>query len=314
MVIINLLKQRRSGLLAGLLAGLLLCLGSHARALEVTQVTDGIYVHQGQHLGLDNPNRDDIANIGFIVGEECVAVIDSGGSIAIARELYQAISTYTDKPVCYVINTHEHFDHVLGNSVFNNDATRFVGHVNLPDALTANVEFFLDEFKTELGSATNPDLIVKPGLLVENRLEIDLGNRILELRAWPPAHTRTDLSVFDKKTGSLWLSDLLFLERIPVLDGSLKGWLAVMQEISAMEATYVIPGHGTVSNSLQDAMQPQQLYLTTLLNDTRAMLAKGAFMEEVIDEVGASEASKWKLHEQQHKRNVSKAFIELEWE
>ncbi len=314
MAIINILKKSRLPALTGLVTTLSILFSSAAVALELTRVADGIYVHQGQHRGIDEPGRDDIANIGFIVGEKCVAVIDTGGSIAIATQLQQEISALTDKPVCYVINTHVHFDHVLGNAVFKNDNTRFVGHINLPDALTANVDFFLEEFKAELGNAANPELIVKPGLLVEDLLEIDLGNRVLELRAYPPAHTNTDLSIFDKQTGSLWLSDLLFVERIPVLDGSLKGWLEVLEEIASMEVSYVIPGHGPGSDSLADALQPQQQYLTAILDEIRVMLARGAFMEEVIDEVAASEASKWKLHEHQHKRNVSKAFIELEWE
>lgn len=314
MAIIKILKKNLLPRLSGLVATFSMLFSSGAVALELAQVAEGVYVHQGQHRAIDESGRDDIANIGFIIGEQCVAVIDTGGSIEIAKQLQKEITKTTDKPVCYVINTHVHFDHVLGNAVFDNDKTRFVGHINLPDELTANVDFFLEEFKAELGNSAKPELIVKPGLLVEDRLEIDLGNRVLELRAYPPAHTSTDISIFDKQTGSLWLSDLLFVERIPVLDGSLKGWLNVMEEIAAMEVSYVIPGHGPGSDSLADALQPQMQYLTTLVNETRAKLLSGAFMEEVIDEVGASEAGKWKLYEQQHKRNVSKAFIELEWE
>ncbi len=310
MTIITLLKKH---LVIGFAAFQLFAVAT-ANALELDQVADGIYVHIGQHVGIEHANRADIANIGFIVGDDCVAVIDTGGSLAIGTQLRQEISNLTDKPVCYVINTHVHYDHVLGNAAFNDEATQFVGHSKLPDALTANVEFFLQEFKTELGNSDNPELIVKPEVLVDDTLEIDLGNRVLELRAYPTAHTRSDLSIYDKRSGTLWLSDLLFRERIPVLDGSLKGWLAVMEEIAAMEVNCVIPGHGSVSDSLAGAMQAQHEYLTTLLVGTRAMLAEGAFMEEVIDQVGAEEALKWELHEQEHKRNVSKAFVELEWE
>ncbi len=310
MTIITLLKKH---VVIGF-ATLTLFAATAVNALELDQVVEGIYVHQGQHLGIDDDGRDDIANIGFIVGDECVAVIDTGGSVALGKQLKQDITAITSKPICYVINTHAHFDHVLGNAAFDNGTTRYVGHYNLPDVLEANVEFFLQEFKRELNNSDNAELIIKPELLVEDRLEIDLGNRVLELRAYPPAHTRSDLTIFDRRSGTLWLSDLLFVERIPVWDGSLKGWLAVLKEIASMEVSYVIPGHGSVSDSLAAALQPQKDYLTTLLVDTRAMLAEGAFMEEVIDKVGTEEALKWQLHEQEHKRNVSKAFIELEWE
>ena len=88
-----------------------------APAFAVDQVAPGIFVHAGKHLPLDAPGHDDIANIGFIVGARCVAVIDTGGSVRIGRALRAAIRQHTALPVCYVINTHVHVDHVLGNAL-----------------------------------------------------------------------------------------------------------------------------------------------------------------------------------------------------
>ena len=285
-----------------------------AEAFELKQVADGIYVHEGKHIGLDDPGRDDIANIGFIEGDDCIAVIDTGGSMAVGQQLLAQIKQRSSKPVCYVINTHIHFDHVLGNSVFKDEQPRFIGHRNLPDEMESNITFFIEQFSRELGGKPDRSDIIKPDMLVEDTLEIDLGNRILVIQAYPPAHTRTDLSVYDKNSKTLWLSDLLFVERLPVLDGSLKGWLQVMQDNQAVDAAIVIPGHGPVSSTPEVAFNKQYAYLQTLLDETRAMINEGAFMEEVIDEVGKEEKLTWTLYEQQHKRNVSNAFIELEWE
>ena len=91
----------------------------------------GVYVHLGKNLPLDTPGHDDIANIGFIVGSGCVAVIDTGGSVQIGRELRDQILRRTSLPICYVIDTHVHVDHVLGNFAFTGDRPHFVGHAAL---------------------------------------------------------------------------------------------------------------------------------------------------------------------------------------
>ncbi len=291
---------------------------SLATDFNITEFQPGIFVHQGQHVSFEHENRDDIANIGFIEGDDCIAVIDTGGSIDIGKKLKHAIETISKKPVCYVINTHVHFDHVLGNYAFVNNDTKFVGHKMLKDAMVASTEFFLDEYANELGSSKQTEdtknLIVLPDVLVEDTLEIDLGNRKLTLTAHKIAHSRNDLSILDQQTGTLWLSDLLFVDRIPAIEGKLKGWLSVLDEIKALEPNHVIPGHGNLALSVDKAMALQHAYLMEVLTETRSMIQDGAFMEDVIDKVGQETKTQWILHEQHHKRNISNAFVELEWE
>ena len=124
----------------------------------------------------------------------------------------------------------------------------------------------------------------------------------------------TDLTVFDKQTQTLWTGDLLFRERIPVLDGSLKGWLSVLEKMNEYDVALVIPGHGSTSTAWPEALSKEKEYLKVLLNDTHQAITKGLFMDEVIETVGSNEKQNWLLYQQHHKRNVSKAFIELEWE
>ena len=291
--------------------------GSEGSSFGLQEVAPGIYVHQGRHVNPETPGRDDVANIGFIIGEQCVAVIDTGGSYTIGLELLHAIRHTTDVPVCYVINTHIHYDHVLGNTAFKSDAITFIGHSNLKGDLLRNLEFFRTEFSEEAGPEFTLDNFPLPALDVEDELTIDLGGRNLVLTAHPPAHSHDDLSVYDQNTGTLWLSDLLFMERVPVLDGNLKNWIRVMENLPSEQASVVIPGHGPVSARLPEALYGQTRYLTQLLNATRQMIATGIFLEEAIataEQDAAEERKNWLLYDYYNGRNVSKAYTELEWE
>jgi len=284
-----------------------------AAPFEIQQVATGVFVHLGRPLDLEAPGHDDIANIGFIVGRRCVAVIDTGGSVRIGRALLAAIRQRTQRPVCYVINTHVHVDHVLGNAAFTASHASFIGHAALPDAIARSRLYFLQHYPGDLDSPASAGQIISPDQRVQDSLELDLGNRRLQLRAWPVAHTDCDLTVLDESTRTLWTGDLLFRQRLPALDGDVGGWLTVIDEMARIPVERAIPGHGPLTTDLESALVPERRYLRALLDGVRSAIDSGQSLPEAIDGVAASEKPQWLLWDSTHPRNVTRVYQQLEW-
>lgn len=287
--------------------------------LPVREIAPGIFVHEGRLRNWGSDHNDDVANLGFIVGSRCVAVIDSGGSPAVGAALLAAVRRTTPLPVCYLINTHVHPDHVLGNSAFAalEPRPQFVGHARLQAALTARAPFYLAALERDFGIAADPALIVYLDRGVDAQLELDLGERRLQLRAWPTAHTDNDLSVLDEHSRTLFAGDLLFVSHLPVIDGKLKGWLQVGSALAEIAAAQVVPGHGASSADWPGALAPQTRYLNGVLDGVRAAIAEGRTMAQTIEALGAASTGNtagWQLADEFHRRNLTAAYAELEWE
>lgn len=281
---------------------------------DVSEVAPGLFVHQGRIEPMSAENLGDIANVGFIVGKTCVAVVDTGGSPQVGAALRDAIEVRTDKPICYVINTHAHPDHVLGNIAFADQRATFITHADYAQALGLRMQTYLERFSMLYGKPLLRNVIVPPDRAVADTTTLNLGNRLLKLTALPTGHTNTDLIVFDVRTATLWAGDTLFVRHIPVLDGSIKNWLGVMERLRELKAERAIPGHGPKRVPWPGALSAQRRYLNTMAEAIRRVIDRGGTIEEAIDSVGYAAREQWLLFDEYHRRNVTAAYAELEWE
>lgn len=284
------------------------------QTLAISEVAPGVFMHQGRIALMSSDNDGAIANIGFIVGDQAVAVIDTGGSVREGRRLLASIRASTGKPIRYVINTHGHPDHMFGNAAFVADGTEFVGHVRLPQALATRGQYYLDAFRRSMGDALIDDVrIVSPTRLVDGELALDLGGRTLIVKAWPTAHSDSDVTVFDAATKTLFAGDLVFLRHIPVLDGSIQTWLKLLDDLAALPVERVVPGHGPVSDWPQ-ALAGERRYLETLASGIRKDVMDGKPIAVATKHAAEAERGKWELFDDYNVRNATAAYSQFEWE
>lgn len=284
--------------------------------LSFKEIQPGIYVHQGEHLDVDHGYHGDICNIGFIIGDQSVAVIDTGGSLKIGRQLLKAIREKTSLPISYVINTHVHLDHIYGNAAFINENPIFVGHSELPKAMLLRKEFYETTNQNFLNIPPEESIQIPPSLLISinKPQEIDLGNRKLRLEAFPSAHTNNDLIVVDINTKTAWLADLMFTERTPSMDGDIHGWINALEKIEKSNYEVIIPGHGTPPTNNNKAIRKIKSYLELLRNEIRQAIDDGMDLQDALDTIARSEKNKWELFDVQNARNINMVYPIMEWE
>ncbi|MGD9785247.1 MAG: quinoprotein relay system zinc metallohydrolase 2 [Hyphomicrobiaceae bacterium] len=283
---------------------------------KAVEVAPGVFVLRGVHGVYAPANHGDISNRGFIVGRDAVAVVDTGGTARLGAKQLATVRAITDRPVRFVINTHMHPDHVLGNVAFRSQGVEFVGHAKLAAALAARAERYLSYNRQAVGEEEfSGTEVVLPTRGIDVPTKLDLGDRTLLLSPQRTAHTDNDLTVLDESTGSLFVGDLVFSGHVPTLDGSIRGWIKLLEALSsAAEAQRIVPGHGPKSMSWQEAAPPMLRYLGAVASDVRAAIAAGRTMSATITTAAQGERSQWELFDEFHGRNVSAAFAELEWE
>lgn len=215
---------------------------------RLVKIADGIYSYVDTRKA--SPQNSFGANAGIIIGQDGILVVDTLISAKEAARFIRDIRAISDRPIRYVVNTHSHLDHVFGNSEFAKLGAVLISHSNCRKNLEARGEETMRRAKAYGLSADDlaGTVIALPSITFSERMEIDLGGRVVELIYPGPSHTNGSILVLVPDKRVLFAGDALFTGYHPNLgDGDLASWIKVLDYIAGLDAGSIIPGHGPVS-------------------------------------------------------------------
>jgi cyclase len=238
--------------------------------VTTTEIKPGLHILMAPHG----------SNMALVVGEEGALLIDDHLK-EVGEKLQQAISTITDKPVKYLVNTHWHFDHAGNNTRFGDQGTIIVAHRNVRQRLENG------QVIKALGLDIPPaPAAALPAITFDQGLTFHWAGDTLEVVHLDPAHTDGDAVVYFLNQNVVHMGDLYFNDMYPFIDsssgGSLSGMVAGVDVVLARidGETVVIPGHGALSNKAE--MQDFRNMLATVSERIAAMKSEGKSRQEVV--------------------------------
>jgi glyoxylase-like metal-dependent hydrolase (beta-lactamase superfamily II) len=184
--------------------------------------------------------------IGVILGGRDVLIVDTRSTPAQAREVATELRELTRDPVSIIVDTHWHFDHSFGNSVFRPAAAW--GHVRAAVRLRADGKATIEEVAAELpeiAADIRETIIDPPERTFEDRASVAVGDRVVELSHHGRAHTDGDIVLVVPDANVMFAGDLLEEGAPPSFGDSFPlEWPATVERLLPLATGAVVPGHG----------------------------------------------------------------------
>ena len=229
--------------------------------------------------------NDASSNSAFLVTDAGVLVIDSGQHPADGRALLERIRKVTDKPVRWLINTHAHGDHYLGNRAFKDAGATIVAHRDTASMMKAHYQYeigrrgaYFKRFNLDPSELS----LVLPEVTYDSNMTITLGNRVAQVMYLGPGQNPGDTLVHFPHARALFVGGP-FARRNwsnTSFTPSVDGWIALLEKIAGFDVDIYLPGHGDVGNR-QDVLDEAKL-LADFQAGVKKAMAQGMGKEEMV--------------------------------
>lgn len=246
--------MRRHLILVAAVMGLLLAAGNlSANAgfpMQAVRVAPNAYAIITPTRDLPNPeNKGWNSNSAFVVTDSGVILFDTGSSSAIGAAIKATIAKITDKPVRWIVNSHAHGDHWLGNAVFKDTAKAIYASEQVKDKVAANGEIWVNRFHRMTEGASGRSEIVLPDTPITGRTDLVLGGVKVSLIPSGNSHSPGDILMWMPDARVLMTGDVVYSDRMPsTFDANVPQWVKFLGELVALNPAIVVPGHGKVTD------------------------------------------------------------------
>jgi len=292
-----------------------------SRALPVYPLTDNTWFFFGNISTLNENNRGFNANAGFIVTEEGVIVIDTLGTPKLGKRLISTIRCVTDKPIKYLVVTHNHPDHAYGAAPFLDiQGINIIAHAGTVDynhssTLESSVEYRRDILPNDM-TGFKP-LTAKSYLRVEpfKKQRITLGKEVIDVYNTGRHHSYGDLVVHQVNQKILWISDLAFNQRTTYMgDGHSAQILAAQDWLlkTFNDIKLMVPGHGSAQTAPFPMVAKTREYVTRMRGAMKEAVENGVSMLDAVQDVEFEDWRDIPLYEENQRANANFVYREME--
>ena len=278
--------------------------------LEPQKITEDVYCFFGKLENITKENGGNIVNTCFVQTKVGFVVIDSGPTYAYAAQAYEQMQHIAKLPVKYVINTHDHDDHWLGNSFYKDKGALLIGPRTYEENTLSGMETRMHSTLGDVLFAKTK--IVKLDRVVDNNFTLKIADDIFDIsQPTKIAHTKGDLLIYFPRKKVVFTGDLLFNGRLTSLrDGSIIGSLKALDSIERYDADFIVSGHGY--DTSKHATKQFVSYLNEIKTKVLDALDNDVDMDEITKKVSMPAYKNMKLYDILHARNVLDAYKELE--
>lgn len=220
-------------------------------AMKAEKVAEGVYAIISPAKSFPNAeNKGWNSNTAIVETAGGLLVFDTGSSETIGKALIKTIRTVSDKPIKWVINSHSHGDHWLGNGAFaaEKPAQMIASDVAI-ELMHQMGHEWVGRFHDMTEGATGKFEPLPAKDAVVKAMERSFGGVKVQILFSGNSHSPGDIVFWLPQKGVLLTGDTLYTQRPPAtFDAQVKQWALFLNEMAGLKPKVVIPGHGPVSD------------------------------------------------------------------